>query len=319
MSALIENMFYVNEDGSSRNVPWHGIGTSIDHAASSEEALEISGLNWTVRQEDLVSTSGIDIPGYKANIRSTDNQFLGMVGSRYQVVQNKEAFDFTDALIGEGCGYETAGSLMGGKRVWMLARAPRERILGDDVDQFIVFTNGHDGFNGIKACMTPVRVVCNNTLNLALSSAKRCWSTRHVGNIQGKLEEARETLQLAKQYMTELKETAEILADTKVDEEQVREVLNKMYPVTPQDSDRKIANMEEDKNTFLACMIAPDILKFKGTAWQAVNAASDYCYHKAPKRATTNYQEKVFSSALDGNVFFDTMFLEMMKLAKASK
>ena len=316
MSANVETMAYVNETGDSRNVPWHGLGTSVDHAMTSEEALELSGLNWTVRSTPVYTDSGILLPGYKANMRESDNQFLGMVGDRYQIVQNKEAFDFTDALIGEGCTYETAGSLDGGKRVFLLARMPRQKVLGDDVDPYICFTNGFNGYYTIKACCTPIRVVCNNTLNLALNNAKRTWSTKHVGNLQSKLEEARETLKLAKEYMNNLEITADILANTKVEEEEVRQVLDKIYPTNPEDSDRKKANIEEIKDNFMVCMIAPDILKYKGTAWQMVQAASDFSTHVAPKRATSNYSEKNFAKVLDGNVVLDTVFFEMLKKAK---
>lgn len=316
MSALVESMAYVNENGDSRNVPWHGLGTPCDHAMSSEEALEMAGLNWTVRPEPVYA-NGLVLPGYKANIRDTDGAFLGMVGDRYQIVQNKDAFDFTDALIGEGCTYETAGSLEGGKRVFLLARMPKELILGDEVVPYLAFTNGFNGYYSIKACCTPIRVVCSNTLNLALSKAKRTWSTKHVGNLQSKLEEARETLNLAKAYMTNLAETADILANTKVSEEEVRDVLNEIYPTKTEDTDRRKQNIEDMKDQFMVCYFAPDILKFKNTAWGAVQAASDFTTHVAPKRATANYKEKNFGKVLDGNVILDQMFFKMMERAKA--
>ena len=316
MSALVESMAYVNENGDSRNVPWHGLGTPCDHAMSSEEALELAGLNWTVRPEPVYA-NGLVLTGYKANIRDTDGAFLGMVGDRYQIVQNKDAFDFTDALIGEGCTYETAGSLEDGKRVFLLARMPKELILGDEVVPYLAFTNGFNGYYSIKACCTPVRVVCSNTLNLALSKAQRTWSTKHVGNLQSKLEEARETLNLAKAYMTNLAETADILANTKVSEEEVRDVLNEIYPTKTEDTDRRKQNIEDMKDQFMVCYFAPDILKFKNTAWGAVQAASDFTTHVAPKRATANYKEKNFGKVLDGNVILDQMFFKMMERAKA--
>ena len=113
---------------------------------------------------------------------------LGIVSDKYKIVQNHEAFDFTDSLIGEGCTYETAGSLKGGKKVFLLAKLPQKMIIEDAVDPYVCFTNSHDGFGAIQACMTPIRVVCNNTLNLALSKATRKWSTKHVGDIDNKLE-----------------------------------------------------------------------------------------------------------------------------------
>ena len=122
MAANVESMFYVRE------VPWHGLGTKVEEAPTSEEALRIAGLNWTVDQTPVYTDSGLLIPGYKANRRSTDGSILGIVSDRYKIVQNTEAFEFTDAIVGETedgvVKYETAGSLCGGKRIWLLAKMP---------------------------------------------------------------------------------------------------------------------------------------------------------------------------------------------------
>lgn len=96
------------------------------------------------------------IRGFKANVRDRDNQVLGIVTDRYKVVQNEEAFAFTDALLGEGVRYETAGSLQGGKRTWMLARLPHQYIIsGDEISPYLVFMNSHDGTGAIKTAITP--------------------------------------------------------------------------------------------------------------------------------------------------------------------
>ena len=119
--------------------------------------------------------------------------------------------------------------------------------------------------------------------------------------------------------MKELSETAEKLADTKVSEDEVRSVLDKVFVVDEKASGRQVSNMEEQKDSFMACMFAPDLLKFKDTGWQVVQAASDYFTHKAPKRATSSYAEKNFEKVLDGNVMFDTVFLEMLKKVSERK
>lgn len=316
MSALLESMAYVSNNENNRFVPWHGLGTPVSHAMSSEEALEVAGLNWTVSSSPIFANGNI-LPGYQANIRDTDGSFLGIVTDRYQIIQNKEAFDFTDALIGEGCTYETAGSLEGGKRVFLLARMPKEQILGDDVEPFICFTNGFNGKYSIKACMTPVRVVCSNTLNLALNTASRCWTTKHVGDLNSKLEEARQTLSLAKTYMNKLSETAEILAETKVSEDEVQQILSDIYPVKDEYTDRKKQNISNIKDSFMVCMLAPDILKFKGTAWGVIQAASDFSTHTKPQRVTSNFAENNFTKVLDKNIVLDTVFSKMMEKASS--
>lgn len=200
MAALVETMFSVREK------PWHGLGTIVAEAPTSQEALQVAGLNWNVIQKDIMTAEGGGIiQGFKANVRDSDGSVLGIVTDRYRVVQNTEAFAFTDTLLGEGVRYETAGSLQNGRRTWMLARLPQQYIInGEEITPYLVFMNSHDGSGAIKVAMTPVRVVCNNTLNLALSTAKRSWSCNHTGDIAGKLDEARDTLFLARQYMSEL-------------------------------------------------------------------------------------------------------------------
>ena len=197
MAANVESMFYT------RTAPWHGLGVRVEEVLGSKEALIQAGLDWKVEQTDVYAASGERIPGYKANIRDIDRSVLGIVGDRYKIVQNEEAFAFTDGLLGEGVKYETAGSLAGGKIVWMLAKLPEKYIIsGDAIEPYLVFCNSHDGSGAIRVAMTPVRVVCQNTLNLALKGANRVWSARHTGNVMNRMAEARETLQLAKAYMS---------------------------------------------------------------------------------------------------------------------
>ena len=126
MSANVETMFYTRE------TPWHGLGTKVEEAPGSREALELAGLNWKVFQKPVMTQDGQKIPGYKANIRDLDRKVLGIVTDRYRVVQNEEAFAFTDQLLGEGVTYETAGSLQDGRRIWILARLPQHYIVGGD-------------------------------------------------------------------------------------------------------------------------------------------------------------------------------------------
>ena len=175
MSANVETMFYVREK------PWHGLGTEVQEAPSSADALVYAGLDWEVMQENVYTESGILVPGYRVNLRSTDSAALGIVSDRYKVVQNTDAFRFTDNLLGEGVTYETAGSLQGGRRVWMLAKMPERYIIaGDEITPYLVVMNSHDGSSGIKVAMTPIRVVCQNTLNLALNTAKHTWAAKRI-------------------------------------------------------------------------------------------------------------------------------------------
>ena len=303
MAANVESMFYVRE------VPWHGLGTMVQDAPTSEEALRLAGLDWDVLQTPVFMQNGIEIPNYKANVRSTDNACLGIVTDRYKVVQNKEAFEFTDAIVGETedgvVKYETAGSLAGGKRIWLLAKMPTKSVVGDAVDPYMVFTNSHDGSGAIRIAMTPIRVVCQNTLNMAMNSAKRQWSTKHVGNMQAKLEEARLCLKLANEYMINLDIEADRLANARLYEEQIEEILDEMFPVKEDATEHKKTNVARLKNNFWTAYGMPDIQKFDGTAWKAINAMSDVVSHSAPLRNSSTYNEKRWGQIIDGHVIFD--------------
>lgn len=167
MSANVESMFYAG-----REKPWHGLGTQVEEAPTSADALRLAGLDWTVQRKPIQVCGGRKVDNFFANVRSSDGAVLGVVSDRYQVVQNAEAFAFTDALIGgEGqVHYETAGSLMGGRKIWLLAKLPDTEIVGDKTEPYLCFSNTHDGSGAIRVCMTPIRVVCNNTLNIALNA-----------------------------------------------------------------------------------------------------------------------------------------------------
>jgi len=299
MPALVETMMY------NRTVPWHGLGTKVDEAPTSADALRLAGLDWTVEQKNIQLCGGAKIQNYKANVRSSDGQVLGIVGDRYKVIQNSEAFSFTDDIIGGDVRYETAGSLNGGKKIWLLAKLPETEIAGDKTEPFMCFSNTHDGSGAIRVCMTPVRVVCSNTLNLALDTARRSWSVRHTGDLQSKMHEARICLQMANAYMGELAKEADRLANTTVTRTQLDQILEEMFPVDESSSQREKENVKTLKDEFMVCYFAPDILKFRGTAWGAVNAMSDMISHNAPRRKTANYRENNWGRIMDGHILMD--------------
>ena len=309
MSANVESMFYV------RQVPWHGLGTMVQEAPTSEDALRMAELDWRVEQTPVFTDAGIEIPGYKANRRNTDGSILGIVSDRYRIVQNTEAFEFTDAIVGETedgvVKYETAGSLCGGKRIWLLAKMPTKKVLDDDVEPYMFFSNSHDGTGAIKVGMTPVRIVCANTLAIALNTAKRQWSTKHVGDMQSKLEEAKLCLRMADSYMANLDVEADRLANAKFYREQVEEILDEMFPVDDNTSERKKNNIVQFKNQFWTAYNMPDIQKFEDSAWMAVNAMSDVITHSAPRRNTASYNENRWGKIMSGHIVFD-QFVSMV-------
>lgn len=304
MSAEVETMFYT------RVAPWHGLGTCVENAPGSQEALKVAGLDWKVVQKPIFTEEGQLVDGFKANIRDRDNQILGVVTDRYKVVQNEEAFAFTDQLLGEGVTYETAGSLQGGRRTWILAKLPQRYIIsGDEITPYLVFMNSHDGTGAIKAAMTPIRVVCQNTLNLALSNAKRSWSANHVGNINGKLDDARYTLLYADKYMAELGRSIDRLNQIRLSDQKVYEYINALFPLADNATEQQKKNLLRMKEDVKARYFeAPDLKHIGKNGYRFVNAVSDFATHSKPLRERSTYRENLFSRTIEGNPMIDRAY-----------
>lgn len=304
MAANVESMFYT------RKAPWHGLGVRVEEVLGSKEALIQAGLDWKVEQTDVYAASGERISGYKANIRDIDRSVLGIVGDRYKIVQNEEAFAFTDGLLGEGVKYETAGSLAGGKIVWMLAKLPEKYIIsGDAIEPYLVFCNSHDGSGAIRVAMTPVRVVCQNTLNLALKGASRVWSARHTGNVMSRMDEARETLQLANAYMSQLGRSINELQAKKLTDKKVLAMIDSLYPVSEDLSEMQKKNNLKQQEILKACYFdAPDLQGVGKNGYRFINAVSDMAYHGKPLRQTKNYNENLFRKTIDGLPVLDKTY-----------
>lgn len=310
MAANVETMFSVREK------PWHGLGTIVMEAPTSADALRLAGLDWNVVQEPVYTGYNEMVAGYKANVRSSDRKVLGVVSDRYKVVQNVDAFSFTDSLIGQGVRYETAGSLMEGRRVWLLARLPREYIIaGERISPYLVFSNTHDGSGSVKVAVTPVRVVCNNTLNLALSTASRSFSMVHTGDIRGKMQEAEDTLFMAEKYMDSLGIEFEQLRRQKVTDAQVKEYVGQLLPMekdpTPIQGKNTLRLREDMMRRYYD---APDLKKVGNNAYRFINAVSDFATHAEPIRRTANYKENVFARTIDGNPLVDKAY-QLVKAA----
>ena len=320
MSANVETMFSGNGI-----LPWHECGTVIQGTASSAEAIKLAGLDWDVIPKPIYDEFGRELPGYKVNMRSSDNTALGIVTDRYRIVQNSEAFAFTDALLGEGVRYETAGSLASGKRVWMLARMENTLLAEENIDPYLVFTNSHDGTGAIRVALVPIRVVCSNTLSLALHQASRHWSCVHKGDIQSKLEEARYTLSSAERYMKALEEEFGELKMKKVTDEQVAEMTDRLLQIEFNNlynkaiKTGKIVDFKErlrqqkfeDKLNIKRNDIItiyhdkPDLVGTEKSAFRFVNAVSDYVGHTTDHKQTKNYQENLFMKIVDGHSMID--------------
>ncbi len=304
MAAEVESMFYVRE------APWHGLGTRVEDAPTSADALKMAGLDWDVVQEKVSTADGQEVADCFANIRSSDRRVLGVVSGRYRIVQNREAFAFTDELLGKGVRYETAGSLKEGRKVWILARLPKQyRLAEDRVAPYLVFSNSHDGSGSIKVAMTPVRMVCQNTLNFALDNASRIWCANHTGDMGAKMEDARMTLFMAENYMNELSKAARKLDRKRVSDAAVEEYIKLLLPIAAdatETTERNVRKLRDDLRK--RYYNAPDLSGVGKNGYRFVNAVSDFATHAKPLRETAKYKENLFLKTMEGNPLIDRAY-----------
>lgn len=175
--------------------------------------------------------------------------------------------------------------------------------------------NSHDGSGAIKAVMTPIRVVCQNTLNLALDTAKRSWSTNHTGNISGKLEDARNTLIYAETYMSKLGLAVDRLNRQKLSDRQVYEYIDALFPLLENPTDQQKRNlMRLKEDVKMRYFDAPDLQHIGKTAYRFVNAVSDFATHAKPLRERANFKESLFAKTIEGNAMIDRAY-ELVKAA----
>jgi phage/plasmid-like protein (TIGR03299 family) len=202
---------------------WHGLGKIVEQYPTSAEAIKFAGLDYFVEKRPLftydtenhtgdpdndILIPEIEVPNYFATIRTDTEQVLGVVGKDYEVVQNVNAFEFFDAIVGGGDGilYETAGALGKGERIFITAKLPGYIRVGKDdfIEQYLFLTTSHDGFGSITAAFTPIRIVCNNTLNAALANHSGAIKIRHTASANERLKQAHTLMGISSNLGAEL-------------------------------------------------------------------------------------------------------------------
>ena len=276
-----KRMFYVGER------PWHGLGTKLDNPATAKEAIEVANLDYDVELQPIYLKDGVEIEDRKATVRVDTNAPLGIVTEKYKVVGNREAFSFFDTVVGEGQAiYHTAGALGEGERIWILAKLPSDIVVGKDdvIEKYLILTNSHDGKSSLKMYFSPVRVVCQNTLNFSLHNKSDCINIIHSGNIRNKVDEARKVLGIAVDVYGQFEQIAKQLVDVKLDVAQANSYFNKL--VFGKDAvDNTKTKLVNQKNTLLILFergCGNDLSGIQYSAWGAYNAVTELVdHHKA--------------------------------------
>lgn len=322
-----------------KEIPWHGLGQVVEEALTSAEAMEQAQLDYNVELApvtcNLVNVHGEPIIGTVddkfVTYRTDTCETFGVVGARYNIVQNVDAFGFFDAIVGSGEAiFETAGALGKGETIFITAKLPGSIRVGnnDDIDKYLLLTMGHDGKNSIQAMFTPIRVVCNNTLNSALNMAAKKVSIRHTRNANENLKNAHKVLGITSKLSAEVEAVLNQLAKTRItdsvleeaiiktflDEQELKELAltGKLTMVNAENSDLPLQRRKVLSSVYDYAFTGPgqQFATCKGTAFGFYNAITGYFqnvkeFKSDEKRMTnnlltTNYRtmEKAFNLAM---------------------
>lgn len=280
-----------------RHPAWHGLGVVLDHTPSSlDEALGAAGLTWSVAKKPLQRRDGRPVDGVHATVREDTDEVLGVVSDDYVVVQNRDCFAFLANLLGSELIFETAGSLWGGRQVFITAKLPDHiTVGGDEVRPYVVLSAWHTGTGAIRAMTTPVRAVCNNTVRLALERARAVYRVRHVGDPTGQLHEARAVLGLTVDYYRQFQRLGDQLALEPMSERALRDVLAELYPHDTALGGRALASRARARETVLELFLHGDTVgAAPASKWCALNAIVEFHdHHGRPRTPEGAFVRKV--------------------------
>ena len=293
MAHELESQNGVASFASFREPAWHGLGTVFTEEKTTSEMLVAANLNnWNVRLEDMPIPSHLSSDKeYQYVVRTnptdkTQTDILGVVGERYHVLQNEDLFSFGDNILDGGGRWETAGSLKGGRQVFGSLALERETILdpngvADKVKTYLLINTSHDGSIAIQASITPVRVVCANTLNVALNRTKKkdgvkqSFKIRHTQTANGKVQIARQTLGLANAYMDEFDKMAHAMIAKEISAKDFNDIILAAYPKPDKDTKGAVKKWENKVDTINDIYTGEYNGMISGNAWGAFNALTE--------------------------------------------
>lgn len=306
--------------------PWHGLGQIIKDYPTSAEALKFAGLDYTVEKRKLftfdnenqtadedteIKIPEIEVPNYFATVRTDNENILGVVGRDYEVVQNIDAFSFFDSIVGgDGIQYETAGALGKGERIFITAKLPDYIKVGsnDLIEQYLFLTTSHDGYGSITAAFTPIRIVCNNTLNAALRNHSNAFKIRHTANAKDRLEEAHKLMGITNQLSTQLEDVFNHWSKVRITDPEVKkliqmalvpskEVLHNLQSGKDDELSSYFKNMTDAAFDYAVSNESQQLETTKGTLFGAYNGVTGYLQNV---RSYKNDEAKLKSMLLGG-------------------
>lgn len=290
-----------------------GFGEVIVNATSYDDVLAQAGLNWTVSAHPVyteVNGKQIEVPGSNIIVREADEKPLGIVSDKYKIVNNSDAFAFTESIFNsKEIEFIRGGSYRGGSSTWLEAKITGEySILGDDVDCYLIFMNSHDGTGSVKCMIVPERIVCSNALNIPLRDQSRHWRCVHSGDPMKKIDEAREILLAGSSYMNALNRECEMLQSIKISDSQVMQFINRLFPINDEMSDKQKENQESRRGQLLSVFLSKeDLFEFGSTGYKFISAVADYADHNVG-RNTKNSNINRYMYIANGSALVDQAY-----------
>lgn len=262
-----------------REAPWHNLGKIFMQNPTVAQALEAMNGNYGLEKVPAEYKGNV-VPGHFWVVRTDLDKVLGEVGSKYQIISNARGFDILESIGGD-VRIETGAVLGIGERAFISCKLPSTTKVADDIiDHYFVVLLSHDGTTSVVAMMTPIRPVCQNTVNLGLQRAARRVAIRHTTNYESKLNEQARLLGITKEYFTSLQSICDELLAKKRTEKQFSNLVDKLFDKPDNDaSERAKANFEKARELCFAALNVPDLANIKNTGWGQYNAIVDYADH----------------------------------------
>jgi len=304
-----------------RNYGWENISVPVEN--NVDRALSQASLDWTVLSRP-VFVDGAVVPGRFANTRSDlppGHNVLEIVGSKYQIIQNIDGLHFVQNIIDAGeIQLANAGTFDEGRSVFLLAKADMLTINGEKIAPYIIFSNSHDGSGKVKAALTTIRVVCKNTLALALSTAPRVWSVTHTKSAIDHMKAAIASMNFVGDYLTAYPAHVERLMSTDINAAQMKEITERLYPIpiATKSNTTSVRNATSDRAIFEQVYNeTPDLRRWQGTAWGVLGAVTDVISHREPQRTTTTFEQNRFARNAIGGQETNLAQTIIMRVASA--
>jgi phage/plasmid-like protein (TIGR03299 family) len=282
-------------------VPWHGLGTKVLDDLTPAQMMEKAGLDWTVEKQPMYFRHAGDlqaVPGKEVLVRNTDGKVLDVVGKGWEPVQNTEAFDFFNEFVMNGdMNMHTAGSLQDGKLTWALAKVNEEFELfgGDQVESYLMFSNPHKFGSSITVSFTPIRVVCNNTLNMALQGANG-KGVRVTHRTAFDADAVKQLLGVATEQLNTYKEAAEFLGSKRFTDESLKNYIMEVFPNTNTKAKDPNAISRTAKTVLELVETQPGAEYAEGSFWQAFNAVTFATDHVVGREADSRLASAWFGA-----------------------